>query len=280
MIKLKKLLIESEDPEDVFSPEQIKDIHREIQSKAQYKTPLYRGIKTYGFTYRNSQIRGDRKLKDTRPEVNAVSTAFNKTLGFNIPDRRQCLYAINDSSFTGIYGSMLTLIFPAKDSTVIYNPKYSDSYNFTDTQYFSEYNIQRLIDNGTFNMIYKESSNKYVDYFAFFNALNGYISDKNIDSLYGKLSKMSFGNIMEQLRLILDNEFTHLDNTVIYILQRQLNFFTVSLTYAQGIEVLKESDDIQSRSEFIIYGGGDYFQVNYNKFINSFEWKGSGWETK
>src|ERR1035437_3680392 len=128
MIRLKKLLTEYESVEP-FTPKQIDEIYKEIQNKKQSETLILRGAKLGNFDYRTSQIRDDRKLRDTRKEINSILTVFNKEYGYKIPDRRQCIFATNSNLQASGYGDVITTIFPSKKAIVMYNPKYSDSFS-------------------------------------------------------------------------------------------------------------------------------------------------------
>ena len=58
-----------------------------------------------------------------------------------------------------------------------------------------------------------------------------------------------------------------------------MKFFDDAEQYGQDIQYLEPSTSFPRTAsiELIIFGGKDYFQVEYDKFIKAFEWS---WGTK
>ncbi len=287
MIKLKKMInineSEVSDKNETFTYSEINDIYNLLSDKRQFNIRLYRAIKENNFDYRLARIREDRILKDTPNIINAIwASYFNEqNYGIKIPDRKKCLFSTNVKSEAERYGNLLTLIFPGKNSKVIYNINVYDSYNITETFAFMKNSMLLLLENEKFYDVL-QNNKKFQEYNKFINILIDYYNRGIYDDLISFLHNINFKLVIKELNEIIEYKFNNdiFNNDIKSILDRQIKFFDDLDNYGKNVKYLNEKDKFKTRTEFIIYGPDEYLQVNANKFLNSFKWDGNKWIPK
>jgi hypothetical protein len=249
-----------------FSESDILKIYEILKTKQQFKTFLYRIIKQ-PVEYRESKIRKDRVLKDTEEIINSILNALYNEFSLDIPDRKHSLYASNSMKSIIEYGNNITIIFPGQKSKVIYNPNYSDSFRMTSIPSLYKYNISILLS----KYFEGDAKNIYPNYYKFLNYIDRYRDNPDLDIILN--DNIKFKSVILELK-----EFIDPPDPIRY----QYNFFKNAIKYANEMEDLNKMDIFPPNKpiEFIIYGEDEYLQVNYYRFIESFEWSGNEWNPK
>lgn len=288
MIKLKSLMFESYNDErnsPPFEKEEAIRLKMILDNFMQFETFLFRGtehLNPIGFETR--LIRKNRVLKDTPAMQNEIIDAYLEWSGKNtiIPSRRNALFASTDRRTAGAYGKMLVVIFPDKQSKILYNPHIRDSYSVTDVG--GIYTLRQLAINK-----FEEAdkvSNFLIDvcnaptfrYYIF----ECYSLQVDNPELQKKLQNINFKNLIKELDFIsnllqTNEEYFKEYRDYVWPIDRQRDFFSKLTSYVDKIQEfdyqktrvfpLTNSVDIE-----LMIRGDEYFMVDYYRFIKTFEW--------